>query len=327
MEYWADIGVTILIYVILGASLNLVLGYAGQISMAHAVFYGIGAYAAGLLSLPSAQGLAAAARGVTSGLGWHWAPALAVGMVVAFVFALVVSLPAALRVRGEYLILLTLAFQIVVNQLMSSLDNVTGGPYGLTPIPPIDLFGELLIAPQKMFLLLLVVTALVLVVAWGIGESPYGRLLKGIREDEVAVAALGKNTMAAKVLVFGISAALAGMAGGLAAFYYQFIAPGNYSLDLSIFVVAVVVLGGAGNLTGTVIGAVVLGLLRPFLQKVFGDDAIAWQGVVYGLALALMIYLRPQGLLPEGQGVSALARRTRRAIGAARSGTLGGPRR
>ncbi len=322
MEYWADIGVTILIFIILGASLNLLLGYAGQISMAHAVFYGIGAYTAGLLSLPAFEGVAAAARGVTSGLGWHWVPALAVGIAVAFVLALVVALPAALRVRGEYLILLTLAFQIVANQLMSSLDNVTGGPYGLTPIPPIELFGQVLIDPQKMFLFLLVVTTIVLAIAWGLGESPYGRVLKGIREDEVAVAALGKNTVAVKVIIFGISAALAGAAGALAASYYQFIAPGNYSLDLSIFVVAVVVLGGAGNLTGTVVGAIVLGLLRPLLQEIVGDDAIAWQGVIYGLALSAMMYFRPRGLVPEGRGVTTLIGRGFTYIGAARAMAL-----
>jgi ABC-type branched-subunit amino acid transport system ATPase component/ABC-type branched-subunit amino acid transport system permease subunit len=311
MDYLADVGITTLIYVILGVSLNLLLGFAGEVSLAHAIFYGIGGYTAGLLTLPVLEGGATAARGVTSGQGWPLFPALLVAIVVAFVFAFAISLPAVLRVSGEYLILLTLAFQSVVNQLMSSLTELTGGPYGLTPIPPPTLFGTPLVEPPKFFLLLLAVTVVVVLVCWGLGESPFGRRLKGIREDELVVRALGKATAVPKMTVFGISAAIAGMAGGLAASYYQFIAPGNYNLDLSIFVVAIVVLGGAGNFTGTVIGAVLLGALDPILSELVGDDAIPWQGVIYGLALVTIMRYRPEGIVPEGKGIGPLVRRLR----------------
>jgi branched-chain amino acid transport system permease protein len=316
MDYIADVGVTILIYVILGVSLNLLLGFAGEVSLAHAIFYGIGGYTAGLLTLPAVEGGAAAARGVTSGHDWALFPALLVAMVIAFVFAFAVSLPAVLRVTGEYLILLTLAFQTVVNQLMSSLTDITGGPYGLTPIPPVSLFGTQLVKPPQFFLLLLAVTAVVVLVCWRLGESPFGRRLKGIREDEVAVRALGKGTALPKMLVFGIAAAIAGMAGALAASYYQFIAPDNYNLDLSIFVVSVVVLGGAGNFTGTVVGAVLLGALDPILSELVGDNAIPWQGVIYGLALVMIMRYRPEGIVPEGKGLGPLLKRLRdRAVG------------
>jgi ABC-type branched-subunit amino acid transport system ATPase component/ABC-type branched-subunit amino acid transport system permease subunit len=311
MDYLADVGITTLIYVILGVSLNLLLGFAGEVSLAHAIFYGIGGYTAGLLTLPVLEGGAAAARGVTSGQGWPLFPALLVAIVVAFVFAFAISLPAVLRVSGEYLILLTLAFQSVVNQLMSSLTEVTGGPYGLTPIPPPTLFGTPLVEPPKFFLLLLAVTVVVVLVCWGLGESPFGRRLKGIREDELVVRALGKATAVPKMTVFGIAAAIAGMAGALAASYYQFIAPDNYNLDLSIFVVAIVVLGGAGNFTGTVIGAVFLGGLDPLLSELVGDDAIPWQGVIYGLALVAIMRYRPEGIVPEGKGIGLLVRRLR----------------
>jgi ABC-type branched-subunit amino acid transport system ATPase component/ABC-type branched-subunit amino acid transport system permease subunit len=312
MDYLADVGITTLIYVILGVSLNLLLGFAGEISLAHAIFYGIGGYTAGLLTLPALEaGGAAAARGVTSGQGWPLFPALLVAIVVAFLFAFAISLPAVLRVSGEYLILLTLAFQSVVNQLMSSLTEVTGGPYGLTPIPPPTLFGTELVEPSKFFLLLLAVTVVVVLVCWGLGESPFGRRLKGIREDELVVRALGKATAVPKMTVFGIAAAIAGMAGALAASYYQFIAPDNYNLDLSIFVVAIVVLGGAGNFTGTVIGAVLLGGLDPILSELVGDDAIPWQGVIYGLALVAIMRYRPEGIVPEGKGIGPLIRRLR----------------
>ena len=316
MSYLADIGITILIYVILGLSLNLLLGYAGQVSMAQATFFGIGAYTAGLLTMPVlvAASTGIAARGVTSGQGWNWLPGLIIALVVAFLFASVISAPAARRVTGEYLILLTLAFQVIANQLMNSLTNVTGGPYGLTPIPPFNGFGHSYIQPESVFWIVLGFTVLSFLVARGIAESPFGRVLKGVREDEVAVRALGKNTVRTKIVIFGLSAAMAGLAGAVGAYYYQFIAPGNYTLDLSIFMVAVVVLGGTGNLAGTVVGAVILGSLRPILQNVpgIGDaNSIPWQSVIYGFGLVLMMLFRPEGILPEGTRLSSLWRRGR----------------
>ena len=316
MSYLADIGITILIYVILGLSLNLLLGYAGQVSMAQATFFGIGAYTAGLLTMPVlvAASTGIAARGVTSGQGWNWLPGLIIALVVAFLFASAISAPAARRVTGEYLILLTLAFQVIANQLMNSLTNVTGGPYGLTPIPPFNGFGQSYIQPESVFWIVLGFTVLSFLVARGIAESPFGRVLKGVREDEVAVRALGKNTVRTKIVIFGLSAAMAGLAGAIGAYYYQFIAPGNYTLDLSIFMVAVVVLGGTGNLAGTVVGAVILGSLRPILQNVpgIGDaNSIPWQSVIYGFGLVLMMLFRPEGILPEGARLSSLWRRGR----------------
>ncbi len=301
MDYYADIGTTILFLVILSVSLNLLLGYTGEVSMAHATFYGIGAYTAGLLTLP--VGIGISSRGVSSGAGWSIYPATAVAVVVAFVLAGLISIPAISRVRGEYLILLTLAFQLVANQLMNSLENVTGGPYGITPIPPISVFGTTLLAPHQAFWALLVVTVLVVVVAWGLGESPFGRILKGIREHETAVRALGKQTVLPKVIIFSLAAGMAGLAGALNAYYVQFVAPGTYNLDLSILVVAIVVLGGVGNLTGTIVAAIVLGSLKPILQQVVGDNAIPWQAVIYGLALVVLVRFRPQGLVPEGAGI------------------------
>lgn len=294
-DYTADIAILVLIYVALGASLNLLMGYAGQFSMAQAVFYGIGAYSTGLL---------------TVNLGWPPILSIFGAIAVAFVAAGILSLPAAKRVSGEYLILLTLAFQMVVNQLMNSMRGLTGGPYGFT-VPWLHLFGRDFLTPVEFLPLMAIGAALVLGVTWGIGESPFGRLLKGIREDETAVRALGKNTTLAKLLVFSITAGLAGFIGGLSAFYYQFIAPGTYSLDLSIFIVSIIVLGGIGNLTGTVLAAIILGGLRPLLQNldfIGAENSYPWQAVIYGAALILLMMFRPEGLLPEGVGIGALRR-------------------
>ncbi|MDO8211032.1 branched-chain amino acid ABC transporter ATP-binding protein/permease [Conexibacter sp. CPCC 206217] len=307
MSYYADVGITILSYVMLAVSVNLLIGYAGQTTMAQAAFFGIGAFAAGRLALPLAVGGGSdvAQGGLSSGLGWNEWIAMAAAVVLSGVAAFAVSIPAARRVTGEYLILLTLAFQTIVSQLMLSLDGVTGGSVGLYGLPPLELFGTQLLEPQQAFLLILAVTAVVVVVCWCIGESPFGRVLRGIREDEVAVRALGKNTWLAKALVFGVSAAIAGGAGALLAFYHGFVSPASYTADTSIFIVSLIVLGGSGNMLGAIVGAILLAGVGPVLENVsfIGDDAIPWQGVIYGAALMVMAMARPQGLIPEGASV------------------------
>ena len=303
MSYYADIAISILILMTLGVSLNLLLGYAGRVSMAHAIFFGIGGFTAARLTLPSLDDLGGVATaGLQSGAGWNWLPALIAAIVVAFVAALVISIPAVRLVRGEYLILLTLAFQLVANQLMGVLDKVTGGPYGLSGVPPINVGSAVLLTPERVFWVMLLAAVVAIGVCWGLGESPFGRLLKGIREHESAVSSVGKNPVVPELLAFSISAAIAGGMGALAAFYYGSVVPSNYSLTYSIFIVSVVVLGGIGNLWGPVVGAIALGLLEPVLRKYVGDSAIPWQAVIYGAALVVMMRLRPEGLLPEGVG-------------------------
>jgi len=298
MEYFADVVNQILILMILAVSLNVLLGYAGQVSMATAAFYAIGSYATGILIATSAyhNGVQAIA------LGWDFVPAAAVAITFAFISALVISLPAAKRVTGEFLILLTLAFQIVVQALVNNLDQFTGGPNGLI-LPPLTLFGAQLSQPTRFFWIILGLALVTLFVAHTLGESPFGRMLKGIREDELAVQSVGKPTVGPKMIAFGVTAALCGMAGAFAGPYFQFVAPGTYSFDFAIFVVAVVTLGGPGNLLGTVIASIVLGGLRPLLQNLdfVGDaNSIAVQSVLYGLALVVLMRVRPEGFLPEG---------------------------
>ncbi len=157
-------------------------------------------------------------------------------------------------------------------------------------------------APEQVVWVMLLAAILAIAICWGLGESPFGRLLKGIREHESAVSSVGKNPIVPELLAFSISAAIAGGMGALAAFYYGSVVPSTYSLTYSIFIVSVVVLGGIGNLWGPVIGAIALGLLEPVLRRYVGDSAIPWQAVVYGAALVLMMRIRPEGLLPEGIG-------------------------
>jgi len=312
MSYYADVTISILILMTLGVSLNLLLGYAGRVSMAHAIFFGIGGFAAARLTLPTVDELGGVATaGLQTGASWHWFPALIAAMVIAFLAALLISIPAVRLVRGEYLILLTLAFQLVSNQLMGVLDSVTGGPYGLSGVPPIGFGDTILIRPEQFIWVMLVAAVLAIAACWGIGESPFGRLLKGLREHDSAVASLGKNPVVPELLAFSVSAAIAGGVGALAAFYYGSVVPSNYTLTYSIFIISVVVLGGLGNLWGTVVGAIVLGSLEPLLREVVGDSAIPWQAVIYGAALVIMMRLRPEGILPEGFGPGRLIGRRR----------------
>jgi branched-chain amino acid transport system permease protein len=305
-----ETGITVLLYVILGLALNLLMGYAGQLSMAHAAFFGIGAYTAARLVLPAGH---LSGSGFLGGLGWAHGPALIAAMVAAFAFAAFVSVPAR-RVRGEYLVLLTIAFQIVVSQLMLSWTGLTGGAFGLASIPPLTVLGKQFVSPSAFFWLLAVVTIIVFALCWGLAESPFGRVLKGIREDETAVRALGKNVVSPKIVVFGITAAIAGGAGAAAGFYYGFIAPDSYTFDFAMLIVAIVALGGSANLWGTVLGALIIGGLPAVLQNIgwiSSTNTIAWQTVIYGLALTAMMVLRPSGLLPEGAGFGPLIRRLR----------------
>ena len=311
MDYYADVAIQILFLIMLATSFNILFGFAGQVSMAHAAFFGIGAYTAGRLMLPALQG--ASAQGILSGLGTPLLVALGVAAVGAFLISLVIALPALSRVSGDYLILMTLAFQIIASNLMNTVSGLTGGSYGLTGVPPLNFFGFNLAQPSNAVWLILAVTIVILVIANQLGTSPFGRLLRGIREHETAVRAVGKDTVVPKLAAFGIAGSLAAVAGGLNGAYYQFIAPGSFSLDLSILVISIVVLGGTGNLIGTVIAAILLGALRPIVQGIAGDAAVAWQAVAYGVALVLVIRFRPQGLLAEGTGFRQLFPWIRRA--------------
>lgn len=306
MGYYAQITINILILMSLAVSLNLLLGYAGRVSMAQAILFGVGAFTAARLVLPPADASSAvAASGINYGLGWHWLPATIVAIGVTFLAALIISLPAIRLIKGEYLILLTLAFQLGGQQILNVWEGFTGGPFGVAGIPSLKIgetsFSTLRESGTILYAgLMLVVTITVILVCWGLGESPFGRLLKTIRGNETLLPSLGKNPVGPELLTFGITAAIAGGIGALFAFSQGAMVPGNFNLDLSILVISVVVLGGTGNILGTIVGAILLGGLEPLLREFLGDEGIPWQMVIYGAALVLMMILRPGGLIPEG---------------------------
>jgi branched-chain amino acid transport system permease protein len=301
MEYWATIAIGILSYGVLAVSLNLLYGYIGELSMATGAFFGIGAYVAVFLSLPEAKGVFGLklTTGV-SGLDWNpWLAAI-VGIITAGLAAALISIPAVARVRGESLILLTFAFQLVFTQLLTSMQSITGGDQGISGVKPISVFGTNLSSATRAVWLFVILLAAVVALATVLGFSPYGRLLRGIRESESAVMSVGKPIVVPKLLIFSVACAVAGAAGVLQAYYFQSVAPASFNVDLSILIVAAVVLGGAGNIWGALLGAVILGGLSPVLRNFIGDNnASQWQAVIFGLALLAVMALRPNGLIPE----------------------------
>ncbi|MBI2202309.1 MAG: branched-chain amino acid ABC transporter ATP-binding protein/permease [Candidatus Rokubacteria bacterium] len=294
MEFWVHVLNFILLLSILGVSLNLLLGYAGLVSMAHGAFFGVGAYAAAIVSRD---------------LGVPFPLTLVVAVAVTTAVAAAVTLP-ALRVYGEYLILLTLAFQMVIYGLMLSWTDLTAGRTGIAGIARPAVLGTPMTTPTQFLPLIAVLTAVAFAVAWRIGESPFGRVLKALRDDERATLAIGKSVLRYKVAVFAISGAFAGVAGGLFAHYQAFINPFSFTLDRSIFLVALVVLGGTANLLGTFVGAVLFVGLPEMLRfiQMRQDVVDAVRNVIFGGLLVLFMRFRPEGLVPEH---SRLGRRRR----------------
>jgi branched-chain amino acid transport system permease protein len=267
------------IYIILTISLNLIIGYAGQVSLGHAAFYGIGAYASALTAL-----------------NWHFPFPLAAlsAMVVAGACGLALGLP-TLRLKEDYLAIVTLGFGVIVDLVFLNLE-ITGGPDGLGGIPAPGFLGISFRSGASYLGLVAVAVALVLVLTHRLVSSYHGRALRAIRDHEVTAQVMGINTPAYKVMIFTLAAALAGLAGSLYAHYITFINPETFGLHTSILILAMVVLGGMGSLTGSVLGAVILTALPEVLR-----EFQSYQDLLYGALLVGLLILRPQGLLGRGK--------------------------
>jgi len=288
MDYILHILIFILIYASLVQSLNLIMGYAGVVSMCHAIFSGIGAYTAALISIH---------------LGYNFLVGMAVGFLLAGVTGALLALP-SLRVRDEYLIVFTIGFQMVMFELMLTARGITEGQGGITNIPAPALLGLEFNSPYSFLPLALGITIVCFIIAWRVIHSPFGRVLKAIREDESACRALGKNSLRFKVLVFALGGGLAAIGGSTLAYYLTFISPFSFSVDISIFLIVMVVMGGAANFWGPLVGAAILVGLPEVLRFIPGTADIidVLREFLYGIILMLFMLFRPQGILPEYLG-------------------------
>ena len=283
MEYLVHIGILVCIYGILGLSLNLVVGEAGLLNITQAAFYGLGAYGTALLMV---------------NLGFNFFVAAIAGMALAGAAALVIGLLLS-RFRTEYYALGSFGFNVIVYSVFLNWQEVTHGPLGIPGIPRPQI-GSFAFSENSSFLLLsFALLVLVFLICQLITRSSFGRVLKGIREDEQAVSIFGYATSYYKLLIFVISAALAALAGALFASYITFIDPSSFSLNESIFILAIVILGGLSSNRGAVLGAVFLVVLPEALRFVgFPPDVAAqMRQVTYGLILILLMLYRPQGFL------------------------------
>lgn len=281
--YLINLAILIGINAILAVTLNFILGYAGIFSIAHAMFFGVGAYTAAW---------------VTMKLGVGFIPATLAGMIASGVISLALALP-ALRVRGEYFVAASLGLQMLAVTIFSEWKPVTGGIGGVIGIPMANIFGFEFSDPVHFLALTLACLAFVVLVIRGLVRSSFGRSLKAIRDDEVAASAFGKNVAVIKTLAVAVSCSLAAIAGSLFAFYLSFINVESFVLDVSVQVMAMVIIGGTATLFGPIIGAILVLLLPAllsYLPYLPPTEIGSIQQVIYGLAMVLLMIFRPAGL-------------------------------
>jgi branched-chain amino acid transport system permease protein len=283
MDYLFHLLVLVVIFGLLSASLELVAGRIGLLSLCHAAFFGTGAYTAGILAVR-----------------WHWgfwAASVAAVFIVA-ILSLLVSLP-SLRLKGDYFAIATFGIQNVLWQVFNNWTDVTGGPMGITNIPSPHVLGWSANSPARFLLLAAIVTGVVWSVIYFVIHSPFGRVLMALRENDCLIQSFGKNPVTFKVRAFAISAGIAGLAGSLYGHYTSYIDPGSFTLSESILVLAMVVIGGAGNLAGPWIGAIVLVALPELLRFIGLPGAVAanLRLIIYGVLLVIIMMCRPRGLV------------------------------
>jgi branched-chain amino acid transport system permease protein len=319
---WVRIADMALLYVLLALGLNIVVGYAGLLDLGYVAFFAIGAYMYGLMASPHLSETfetfgAMFPQGLHTPL-WIVIP-LAAGL--AGVFGILLGAP-TLRLRGDYLAIVTLGFGEIIRVFLNNLDhpvNITNGPKGLNQIDSISFFGLNLGRPITVlgfeivsvslyYYLFLALVVFSVIVCHRLELSRVGRAWMAIREDEIAAKAMGINTRNMKLLAFGMGATFGGVSGAMFGAFQGFISPESFSLMESVMIVAMVVLGGIGHLPGVILGAILLSALPEVLRYVAGplqamtdgrlDSAILRQ-LLIALAMIIVMLLRPRGLWPS----------------------------
>lgn len=283
MEYFLHILVITGIYIILTLSLNLVVGYTGLASLGHAAFSCVGAYVSSLLALN---------YGLSPWLG------LLIGAGTAAILGIVIGAP-SLRLKGDYLALATFGLGVIVYSVAKNWVSVTRGPMGLPGIPGFSIFGFQISEVWAYWVLVAIFVFLTYFVIRRVVNSPFGRILRAIRDDEIASLAMGKNINKYKIIVFVIGAFFAGLAGSLYAHYITFIDPSSFTVMESITILLMVVFGGMGSLSGSFVGAAVLVILPELLRFMGMPSSIAapLRQMIYGILLIVLMLKRPQGIL------------------------------
>jgi branched-chain amino acid transport system permease protein len=297
---WVRITNYAILYVMLALGLNIVVGFAGLLDLGYIAFYAVGAYVYALLASPHFN------------LHLPFWVILPIGAAVAAFFGVILGAP-TLKLRGDYLAIVTLGFGEIIRIFLNNLSqpvNITNGPRGITGIDPFSLAGFRFTTAIHYYFLLLVIMLVIIVINLRLQNSRIGRAWEAIREDEIAARAMGIDTRNLKLLAFAMGASFGGVAGGMFSAIQAFISPESFVLVESIMVVSMVVLGGMGNIWGVILGALLLSfvpeILRwtvtPLQEALFGRMLIEPEVIrmlLFGLALVLVMLYRPAGLLPS----------------------------
>jgi branched-chain amino acid transport system permease protein len=286
MDFWLSYVTLAAIYVLLGLSTNLLVGIVGIFSVSQAAIFGVGAYIVAHFLM--------AADPIS------FLPALAIAAACCIALNVLVTLP-SLRVSGDYFVVTSFGIQLLATAVFTNWTDGTGGANGLPGIPPPDLWHRPLEDAWQVTALCLAACALGCLCFFLVMRAPYGRLLRAIREDELAIAAAGKNVLRAKVSAAALAGAFAGVAGGLYATFLSFIDPSSFDLDSSILLLTMVVVGGARTLVGSILGPFLLLALPQVLTMIDIPTtfAAAMRQLLYGVLLVLFMLFRPQGLAGE----------------------------
>jgi len=281
MEYLLHLLILVGIYVMLSLSLNLSAGFGGMISLAHAGFYGVGAYTSALLTID---------------FKLPFLLTLPTAMLLSGLLALIVS-AIALRTIDDYFIICTLGIQVVIFSLMNNLMSLTRGPLGIPGIPSIQIFGIRIENKLSFLFLTFSFAALLFFFLKKLTGSSFGRTLRALSEDEIFTQSLGKNVYLTKVIAFTIGAMIAAIPGVLYAHYISYIDPTSFTVDESIFILSIVIIGGMGNLWGNVIASIFLVLLPEILRFVGMPNSIAanMRQIIYGGILIFMMFRYSKG--------------------------------
>lgn len=310
-QAWVRILNFAMLYIMLALGLNIVVGFAGLLDLGYIAFYGVGAYVYALLASPH------------FGIHWPFWVVLPLGAGLACFFGVLLGAP-TLKLRGDYLAIVTLGFGEIIRIFLNNLNapvNITNGPQGVNLIDPFafgsfsfstrqTILGVDFTGPQKYYYLLLLMTLAIIVINLRLQNSRLGRAWEAIREDEIAAKSMGINTRNVKLLAFAMGASFGGIAGGAFSATQAFVSPESFNLFESIIVLAMVVLGGMGNIPGVILGAILLTLLpevlrytmEPLQMLVFNRvliDAETIRLLVFGLALVAIMLYRPAGIWPS----------------------------
>ncbi|MCP4751175.1 MAG: branched-chain amino acid ABC transporter permease [Proteobacteria bacterium] len=281
ISHYLDILVFAGIYTLITIGLSLLMGYAGQISLGHAAFFGIGAYLSGILTVH---------------YGWNPWFCMVIGVVVCGFVAYLIGTP-SLKLQGHYLAMATLAFGIIVFIVFNEEVDVTGGPDGMGGIPGLSLWRFSFDTALKYYYLVWGIVVVAFLFSVNLIQSRLGRALRAIHTSEIGAKAMGVDVSQYKIQIFSYSAVLASIAGSLYAHYMNFINPGAFDLTFSVKLLIMIVIGGMHSIWGAVLGAVLISFLSLEWLEVFKEGEI----LVYGAVLLLVTIFLPDGLvsLPE----------------------------